>query len=89
VAYCRDHFQTDPSELAIIDKFATRYQSSKVIWWYTHQRFLFPMLNQSVRCMEADIMVDMNFFIRDLHQRLDRLDRKRLPSYRGRPFSVY
>jgi hypothetical protein len=89
VAYYCNHFRSDPSALAIIDEFATSYQSSKVIWWSTRQCYLFPMLNQSVRCMEADIMVDMSFFIRDFHRRLDRLDRKQLPTYRGKPFTAY
>jgi hypothetical protein len=39
--------------------------------------------------MEADIIVDMSFFIRDLHQRIDTLHRKQLPSYRSKLFTVY
>jgi hypothetical protein len=39
--------------------------------------------------MEADIMVNMSYFIRDLHQRLDRLYREQLPSYHGKPLTVY
>jgi hypothetical protein len=39
--------------------------------------------------MEADIMVDMSFFIRDLHQRIHRLHREQLPGYLGKPFPVY
>jgi hypothetical protein len=88
-AYCRDHFQTDLSELAIVDEFVNTYQPSKAIWWYTRPSFLYRMLNRSLRCMEADIMVNMSFFIRDLHQRLDRLYREQLPSYHGKSFTVY
>jgi hypothetical protein len=47
------------------------------------------MLNQSLQCMEVDIMVDMSFFIRDLHQRLDRLDREQQPGYHGKPFLAH
>jgi hypothetical protein len=71
VAYCRDYFRHNPSELMIVNEFATAYKPNKAIWWYTRQCFLYRMLNQSLRCMEADIMVGMSFFIRDLHQRLD------------------
>jgi hypothetical protein len=34
-------------------------------------------------------MVDMGFFILDLHQRFEPLHREQLPSYRGKPFTVY
>jgi hypothetical protein len=75
--------------LAIVDEFATSYQSNKVIWWPARQCFLFDMFNHSLRFMEADIMADMSFFIRDLHQPIDRLHRKQLSSYHGKPFTVY
>jgi hypothetical protein len=89
LAYCREHFRSNLSELTIVNGFANTYQSSKVIWWYTHECFVFRMLNRSLRCMEADIMVDMSFFIRDLHQRIDQLHRVQLPGYHGKPFTVY
>jgi Tetratricopeptide repeat/NAD:arginine ADP-ribosyltransferase len=88
-AYCRDHYQSNLSELTVVNEFATAYEPNKAIWWYTRQSFLYRMLNHSLRCMEADIMVDMGFFIRDLHHRLDRLHREQLPGYRGKPFTVY
>jgi hypothetical protein len=89
VVYCRDHFPADLSELGIVNELATTYRLSKSIWWYKCQCYLFPMVNQSVRCMEVDIIVNMSFFIRDLHQRLDRLDYEQLPSYRGKAFLVH
>jgi hypothetical protein len=88
VAYCRDHFQNNTSELTVVNEFVTTYQPSKAIGWYTREFCLYRMLNHSLRCMETDIMVDMGFFIRDLHQRIDRLYREQLPGYQGKPFIV-
>jgi hypothetical protein len=89
VAYCRAHFQDNSSELMIVNEFAISYHVSKAIWWYTRESFLFRMLNHSLRCMEPHIMVNMSFFIRDLHRQIDRLQRKQLPSSEGKPLTVY
>jgi hypothetical protein len=89
IAYYRNHFQNDPSELMIIDGFATIYKLTKVIRRYTRECFWYRMLNHSLRCLDASIMVDMSFFIRDLHQRLDRLHREQLSGYHGKSITVY
>jgi hypothetical protein len=80
IAYCRVHYKDDPSELNIVQEFATEYHASKAVWWYTSQCFLFRMLNQSLRCLHADIMVDMDFFIQHLHQEIQRMHEEQLHS---------
>jgi hypothetical protein len=81
VAYARNHFRSNPRVLNMLNEFANTYYPTKVICWYKHECFLFRMLNPSLRCMKADMMVGMSFFIHDLHQRIDRLHREQLLGY--------
>ena len=47
------------------------------------------MLNRALRTLEADTIINMGFFIRDLHQQIEELHQKQVSNYRGKPFIVY
>src|SRR5271163_429438 len=49
------------------------YRDHQPIWWYTYPCFLYSMLNRALRTMEADLIVNMGFFVRDLHNHIVRL----------------
>ena len=70
-------------------EFSRRLPSQKAIWWYTRQCFIYQMLNRSLRLLEADIIVNMGFFIHDLHRQIEHLHQNQISQYRGRPFTVY
>jgi hypothetical protein len=89
VTYCKSHAEDHLIGLPMLERFEVAYHPRKAIWWYTNVGFLFQMLNKSLRCLDASIMVDMSFFIRDLHQRLEQLHPEQLPSYHGKPFTIY
>ena len=76
-------------QLPLIDEFGRDYLPSKAIWWYTRETFIYKMLNQALRLLEADIIVGMGFFIYDLHQQIQRLHDEQVGSYAGKTFEVY
>jgi tetratricopeptide (TPR) repeat protein len=71
--YCREQFEGNPAELKNVQKFEKEYGRHTPIWWYTYHCFLYSMLNRALRTMEADLIVNMGFFVRDLHKQIAQL----------------
>ena len=65
------------------------YSPQSSIYWYTREYFIYQMLNQALRTMEADIIINMGFFIRDLHHEIKQLHQQQLSSYHRKSFIVY
>ena len=76
IAYCREQFVDNTSELKIVDKFEREYDQHSPVWWYTYKYFLSSMLNRALRMMEVDVIIKMGFFIRDLHNYIVELHEK-------------
>lgn len=89
VDYCQKIYATDPSRLKLANEFGRNYHADKVIWWYTREGFIYETLNHALRLLEADIVVNMGFFIHDLHRRIEHLHRAQVQGYGGTPFTVY
>jgi hypothetical protein len=47
------------------------------------------MLNRALRTLEGDTIINMGFFIRDLHQQIQELHRNQVSTYHGKSFTVY
>ncbi|CAF0924739.1 unnamed protein product [Adineta steineri] len=88
-AYCREFFSGDPAELKNIDEFQYHYRPQQAIRWYTRKCFIWPMLNQALRVMDADIIIKMGFFLRDVHTQIQQLYEQQISSYDGKSFVVY
>ncbi|CAF0764160.1 unnamed protein product [Adineta steineri] len=88
-ACCREVFTGNPSELQIINEFERDYRPQQAIWWYTRECFTYKMLNQALRLMDADIIINMGFFLRDVHQQIQQLYEQQVSSYGRKPFEVY
>ncbi|CAF1386165.1 unnamed protein product [Adineta steineri] len=86
IAYCRHH---DCGSTKNIDEFEKKYQPQSAVWWYTCPSFIYSMLNYALRSMEGDTIINMGFFIHDLHQQIQQLYQKQINSYHGKPFLVY
>ena len=67
IKHCRDAFADNQAEINNIKKFEREYHDKTPIWWYTCECFLYPMLNRALRLLDGDIIVQMGFFISDLH----------------------
>jgi tetratricopeptide (TPR) repeat protein len=87
--YCRKLCNNNVSQLTTIKEFERDYRSESSIWWYTRVSFTYEMLNRALRTLEGDTIVNMGFFIHDLHRQLERLYKTQVSSYRGKPFFVY
>ena len=85
-AYCRSGDYGSPTN---ITRFESDYNPNKAIWWYTNPSFIYSMLNNALRMLKADTIINMGFFIRDLHHQIDGLHQKQVNSYRGKSFVVY
>jgi tetratricopeptide (TPR) repeat protein len=68
--YCRKQFDGNDAELKNVDMIEKEYRGHKPIWWYTYQCFFYSMVNRALRTMEADLIVNMGFFVRDLHNHI-------------------
>jgi tetratricopeptide (TPR) repeat protein len=66
----RVHYSSDQIELNKINKFAREYKSMKAIWWYTHDTFVYRLLNRAFRTQDIRIIFTFRFFILDLYTQL-------------------
>ena len=89
VNYCREKYAGNPSQLYLIDEFGRDYRQNQAVGWYTREGFTYQMLNRALRLLEADIIVNMGFFIHDLHQQIQQLHKEQVDQYGGKPFLVY
>ena len=89
VAHCRTLYQKNDAELKIIDEFEKDYRPESVIRWYTRECFTYQMLNRALRLLEADTIIKMGFFIRDLHHEIQKLYEKQSNDYPEKRFIVY
>ena len=85
-AYCRSGDYGSPTN---ITRFENDYNANKAIWWYTNPSFIYSMLNNALRMLEADTIINMGFFIRDLHHQIEQLHKEQTDSYQGKSFVVY
>ncbi|CAF4153957.1 unnamed protein product [Rotaria sordida] len=87
VDYCRLH--SDASSITL-EKLEREYRHHTPIWWYTGGFFIYSMLNHGLRLMDVDILLKMGFFIRHLHQHIEKLHGEQKSSKAiSRPFTVF
>jgi tetratricopeptide (TPR) repeat protein len=87
--YCRGFYNDNIAELATIDEFEHSYTSKTPIWWYTRECFTYQMLNRALRRLEVDTIINMGFFICDLHEQIQQIYQKQVRSYQKKSFTVY
>ena len=71
--YCRDQDSLSP---LTIKKIKEEYFDHSPIWWYTGPYCIYSMLNHGLRLMDTDIIMKMGFFIRHLHNHMDKVHRQ-------------
>jgi hypothetical protein len=74
---------------ATLQEFERRYRPEKAIWWYTKEGFTYQLLNRALRQLEVEMIVDMGFFLQDVHQQISALHQQQLPNYQDRTLTVY
>ncbi|CAF1358418.1 unnamed protein product [Adineta steineri] len=86
IDYCRDHDCVSPK---YIDRFEKEYHAPLAIWWYTFPSNIYSMLNYGLRTLDADIIINMGFFLRDVHQQIQQLYEQQVNNYGTKSFVVY
>ncbi|CAF1200187.1 unnamed protein product [Adineta steineri] len=87
--FCRNLFPDNKVELKNIDEFEHSYRPQQAIWWYTRECFTYQMLNRAFQTFDVDIIINMGFFLRDLHQQIQQLYEQKVSTYGKEPFVVY
>ncbi|CAF4176604.1 unnamed protein product, partial [Adineta steineri] len=87
--YYRKFYHDNMTKLNIIEEFEHDYRKEKAIWWYTRDCFIYQMLNCALRTLDANTIINMGFFIHDLHQQIKELHEQQLSNYHNKPFVVY
>ncbi|CAF3958090.1 unnamed protein product, partial [Adineta steineri] len=88
-AYCRELYVENEGQLQVINEFECDYRPQRAIWWYTRAYFIYQMLNQALRTLDADTITNIGFFLRDLHQQIQQLYEQQISTYGKEPFVVY
>lgn len=89
VEHCRRFYRHSYVQLKIIDEFEREYHRRSAIWWYTRECFTYQMLNRALRVFDADTVVSMGFFVRDLHRQIEELHRQQTETVSKDRFIVY
>jgi hypothetical protein len=90
ISYCRNIFHDDEKEVGKVDQLERKYPDKTPIWWYTSEGFLYTMLNRALRMTDVDIIIQMVFFIADLHRDIEKLYKQQLGSHlTNKIFTVY
>ncbi|CAF1321102.1 unnamed protein product [Adineta steineri] len=87
--YYRKFYHDNMAQLNIIDELEHTYRQDEAIWWYTRGYLIYEMLNRALRTLDANTIINMGFFIHDLHQQIKEIHEQQLPNYHGKPFVVY
>lgn len=78
VAFSRQQYFNNQTELKIIDEFEQNYHQHPPIWWYTRNCFISSMLNRAFQSQDTEIIYRMAFFLKDMHQNLEQVQTRTL-----------
>ncbi|CAF0955186.1 unnamed protein product [Rotaria sordida] len=86
--YCRLQDDIYEGEIRMVEK---KYRDHTPIWWYTAPHFIYSMLNRGLRLMDVDIIIKMGFFIRHLHQHIQKLynEQQQSSTKATAPFTIF
>ncbi|CAF3995019.1 unnamed protein product [Rotaria sordida] len=70
IQVCKDEYNDNEPQLAVVCDFERDYKPRKAIWWYTRDAFLYSMLNKALRIQNTELLLLFRFVIRDIYERL-------------------
>ena len=68
--FCRELYRGNFEEISFLEKLKQNYHSYSPVWWYSHEAFLYRMLNKALRTHQYDTLYVLRVFIRHLHQQI-------------------
>ena len=88
ISYCQQKYCDSNSMLEKVAQFEEEY-AGNAIYWYTRPTFIFEILNHSLRTMNIDLIIKLDFFIRDLNQQIVSLHAEQYGNSTWNSFDVY
>ncbi|CAF2109024.1 unnamed protein product [Rotaria magnacalcarata] len=85
IGECERQYDGNSAQLAKIKQFKETYKPSDAVLWYTHDSFVYRIINRALRTQNIDIILKFYPFIADLHDQLTALHKDFLDA---RPPSV-
>ncbi len=70
---CRLQYSDNKDQLKLVEEFDKDYHPNEAIWWYTRNLFLTNILSKAMRIDDNDTLLQLQFFIFDIHQQLKQL----------------
>lgn len=67
---CRNYYRGNFKEIANINEFEQTYESTKAIYWYTRQTFVYRLVNKALRTEDYEALLTLRFFMTDLCENL-------------------
>ena len=90
IKYCRmkpsDNFTFDE---AVLTDFEKNYRAENAVNWYTRETFIYKLLSRAIRLLEIETLIQMGFFIADLHRQIKQMYYRQIAWYDGKSFIVY
>lgn len=93
IEFCRIKHQGDNIIADKLEKFDRTYKDHSPVWWYTSvDPFIYTTVNKALRTQDIETMIKMGFYLRDLHEDIERKYLEAHPSdqvtvYRGQGMS--
>lgn len=67
-----EQYHHNEAQLKTIGEFERTYTPESAIHWYTRVNFTYSILNQALRTMDAETIIKMRFFLRDLLKQIQK-----------------
>ena len=89
---CRLQYSDNKDQLKLVEEFDKDYHPNEAIWWYTRNLFITNILSKAERTNDNDTLLQLQFFIFDIHQQLKQLHTQSsqaepMVAYRGQGLS--
>ena len=68
--FCEQLYQGNDTEQEFLKTLKQKYSSYSPVWWYSHEAFLYRMLNKALRAHQYDTLYALRVFIRHLHEEI-------------------
>ncbi|CAF1620535.1 unnamed protein product [Rotaria magnacalcarata] len=66
----RKEYEGNEYELKLVNEFGKGYESSRAIWWYTRNSFVYGLLNKALRVRNIEMIFLMRNIIGDIYTKL-------------------
>lgn len=84
IQLCKEQYEDNAHELAILEEFQTHYHPKKALWWYTRDSFLYRLLNQALRSQNIHLIFLFRSICHDISENLKKYQcQSRIQTYRG------